>query len=335
MSMKTRSQHGSDNEISDGNPPTPPEITADVSATAPVIASIEVDETSQAFTDALDRALLRLMGSRDDAAKVPAVYATGDIAARTDQPYSDQSSSRNPLDRSSATTPTQQSRRSRTINDLMSTGSLEKNLSNDGYRGNPRKNFSTRRENDDDSSSEGEDNEPTSQSDRRRKNKLKLSQNELHDASRKSTKKSDKSSRQSSRKSSNKTSNNDNVDSPRNEADLVSGSIGNNNNDGKVDSNSNNNKKKSSSRKTSHKKGYPSDSSDEPSESSQKSKGNARRIPQQKKKSTDSPDDLSSSSSDSSSCNHKSSCKDHSSSSSDTEYKKKKRKYNRRVKKSK
>ena len=96
MSMKTRSQHGSDNEISDGNPPTPPEITVDNSATAPVIASIEVDENSQAFTDALDRALLRLMGSRDDAAKVPAVYATGDIAARTDQPYSDQSSSRNP-----------------------------------------------------------------------------------------------------------------------------------------------------------------------------------------------------------------------------------------------
>ena len=139
--MKTRSQHGSDNEISDGNPPTPPEITVDNSATAPVIASIEVDETSQAFTDALDRALLRLMGSRDDAAKVPAVYATGDIAARMDQPYSDPSSSRNPLDRSSATTPTQQSRRSRTINDLMSTGSLEKNLSNDGYRENPRKNF--------------------------------------------------------------------------------------------------------------------------------------------------------------------------------------------------
>ena len=59
MSMKTRSQHGSDNEISDGNPPTPPEITVDNSATAPVIASIEVDETSQAFTDALDRILFK------------------------------------------------------------------------------------------------------------------------------------------------------------------------------------------------------------------------------------------------------------------------------------
>ena len=98
------------------------------------------------------------MGSRDEAAKVPAVYATGDIAARMDRPYSDQSSSRNPLDRSSATNPTHQSRRSRTINDLTSTGSLEKQLSNDGYMENPRKIFSMRRENDDDSSSDGEDN---------------------------------------------------------------------------------------------------------------------------------------------------------------------------------
>ena len=127
MSMKTRSQHGSDNEISDGNPPTPPETTAENSATVPVIALIEVDETSQAFTDALDRALLRLMGSRDDAAKVPAVYATGDIAARMDQPYSDQSLSRNPLYRSSATNSTHQPRWSRTINYLTSTGSIEKN----------------------------------------------------------------------------------------------------------------------------------------------------------------------------------------------------------------
>ena len=73
MSMKARSQAGSDNEISDGNPPTPLEtIVADL-ATAPIITSIEVNENSQAFIDALDRALLRLMGSRDDAAKVPAV----------------------------------------------------------------------------------------------------------------------------------------------------------------------------------------------------------------------------------------------------------------------
>ena len=96
-------------------------------ATAPIITSIEVNENSQAFIDALDRALLRLMGSRDDAAKVPAVYATGDIAARTDQPYSNQSSSRNPLDWSSATNSTHQTRRSRTANDRMSTGSIEKN----------------------------------------------------------------------------------------------------------------------------------------------------------------------------------------------------------------
>ena len=132
MSMKTRSQTNSDNETSDNSPTDLPELIAAVPEIAPVIASIEVNENSQAFIEALDRALLRLMGSRDDAAKVPAVYATGDIAARMDQPYSDQSSSRNPLDRSSATTSTQQPRRSRTINDLMSTGSLEKKFSNDG-----------------------------------------------------------------------------------------------------------------------------------------------------------------------------------------------------------
>ena len=59
---------------------------------------------------------------------------------------------------------------------------------------NPRKFFSMRRENDDDSSSDEEGNELSSQSDRRRKNILKLRGNELHDASRKSTKKSDESS---------------------------------------------------------------------------------------------------------------------------------------------
>ena len=173
MSMKTQSQTNSDNETSDNSPTDPPELIAAAPETAPIITSIEVNENSQAFIDALDRALLRLMGSRDDAAKVPAVYATGDIAARTDQPYSDQSSSWNPLDRSSATNSTHPTLRSRIINDLTSTGSLEKNLSNDGYRENPRKNFSMRRENDDDSSSDGEDNELTSQSDTRRKNKLK------------------------------------------------------------------------------------------------------------------------------------------------------------------
>ena len=127
MSMKTRSQTNSDNEASDNSPTDPPELIAAAPETAPINTSIEVNENSQAFIDASDRALLRLMGSRDDAAKVPAVYATGDIAARTDQPYSDQSSSRNPLDRSSATNPTHQPRRSRTINDLTSTGSLDKN----------------------------------------------------------------------------------------------------------------------------------------------------------------------------------------------------------------
>ena len=123
MSMKTRSQTNSDNETSDNSPTDPPEPIVAV----PVIASIEVNENSQAFIDALDRALLRLMDSRDEAAKVPAVYATGDIAARTDQPYSDQSSSRNPLDRSSVINPIPQPRRSRTTNDLTSTGSIEKN----------------------------------------------------------------------------------------------------------------------------------------------------------------------------------------------------------------
>ena len=127
MSMKTRSQTNSDNETSDNSPTDPPELIAAVPEVAPVIASSEVNENSQAFIEALDRALLRLIGSRDDAAKVPAVYATGDIAARTDQPYSDQSSSHNPLDRSSATNSTHQTRRSRITNDLMSRGSIEKN----------------------------------------------------------------------------------------------------------------------------------------------------------------------------------------------------------------
>ena len=96
--MKTRSQAGSDNKISDENPPTPPETIVAEPAIEPIIASNEVNENSQAIRDALDKALIRLMGSRDDAAKVPAVYATGDITARTDQPYSDHFSSRNPLD---------------------------------------------------------------------------------------------------------------------------------------------------------------------------------------------------------------------------------------------
>ena len=168
------------------------------------------------------------MGSRDDAAKVPAVYATGDIAARMDQPFSDQSLSRNPLDRISATNTTHQPRRN---GDLTSIDSIEIFLANEGYRGNPRNFFSTRRENDDDSSSDEKDNELPSKSDRRSRNLLKLREIELHEASRKSMKKSDKSSRQSSQKSSNKTSNNDNVDSS---PDLVSGRIGNSNNDGKV-----------------------------------------------------------------------------------------------------
>ena len=98
------------------------------------------------------------MGSRDDAAKVSAVYATGDIAARTDQPCSDQSSSRYSLDRSSATNSTHPPRRNRTTGDLMSTDSIEKKLSNEGYMENPRNFFSPRREIDTDSSSHEEDN---------------------------------------------------------------------------------------------------------------------------------------------------------------------------------
>ena len=137
MSMKTRPQTNSDNENSDNSPTNPLEPIAAAPEAELIVASIEVNKNSQAFIDALDRALLRLMGSRDDAAEVPAVYATGDIAARTDQPYSDQSSSRNPLDRSSATNSTHQTRRSRTTNDLTSTGSLEKKLPNDGYREKP------------------------------------------------------------------------------------------------------------------------------------------------------------------------------------------------------
>ena len=264
MSMKTRSQTNSDNEDTEESPLLSPKPIVPEPIAAQIIASIEVNENSPAFLAALDRALVRLMGSRDDAAKVPAVYATGEIAVRTDQPYSDQSSSRNPLDRISAT---KISRSNRFIGDLISLGSTEngeKNLANEGYRGNPCKLISTRRQNDDDSSS-----------DERRKKLLKLRKIELH-ARRQLKKKSDKSSRESSRKSSYTTSNNDNVDSPRNEADLVSGSISNNDNDGKVDSNPNN-KNTSSSRKISHKKGDPSDSSDDPSsEESTKSKGNAR-----------------------------------------------------------
>jgi hypothetical protein len=220
MSMKTRSQTGSDNENSEENPPPiPPETNA-----APIVvtsdARIEVNENSQAFRDALDRALIRLIGSRDDAANFPAVYATGDIAVRTDQPYGDQSSSRNPLDRVSATI---EPLRNLLIGELSSVDRVEKNLANEGYRENSRNFFSIPRNNDVDSSSNEEDAERTSKSDRARKNSMKERDNELHDASRKSSKKSDKSSRRSSNKSSNKTSNNDNVDSPRNEADLVSG----------------------------------------------------------------------------------------------------------------
>ena len=123
--MKTRSQTNSDNketEETEGSPPPSPEPIVPEPIAAQIIASIEVNENSPAFLAALDRALVRLMGSRDDAAKVPAVYATGDIAARTDQPYSDQSSSRNPLDRISATNI---SRSNRLIGDLTSLDSVE------------------------------------------------------------------------------------------------------------------------------------------------------------------------------------------------------------------
>ena len=157
MSMKTRSQTNSDNKETEESPPHSPEPIVPEPIAAQIIASIEVNENSPAFLAALDRALVRLMGSRDDAAKVPAVYATGDIAVRTDQPYSDQSSSRNPLDRISATNI---SRSNRLIGDLTSLDSVEneeKNLTNEGYRGNPPKFFSARRQNDDDCSSDEED----------------------------------------------------------------------------------------------------------------------------------------------------------------------------------
>ena len=98
MSMKTRSQTNSDNEDTDESLSPSPEPIVPEPITAQIIASIEVNKNSPAFFAAFDRALVRLMGSRDDAAKVPAVYATGDITARTDQPYSDHFSSRNPLD---------------------------------------------------------------------------------------------------------------------------------------------------------------------------------------------------------------------------------------------
>ena len=58
MSMKTRSQTGSDHDANEDSPPNLPELIADVAESAPVIASIEVNENSQAFIDALDRALL-------------------------------------------------------------------------------------------------------------------------------------------------------------------------------------------------------------------------------------------------------------------------------------
>ena len=59
MSMKTRSQTNSDNETSDNDPTDPPELIAAALETAQIITSIEVNENSQAFIDALDRALLR------------------------------------------------------------------------------------------------------------------------------------------------------------------------------------------------------------------------------------------------------------------------------------
>ena len=122
MSMKSRSQTNSDNEETGESPPPSPEPIVPEPIAAQIIASIEVNENSPAFLAALDRALVRLMGNRDDAAKVPAVYATGDIAARTDQPYSDQSSSRNPLDRISATNI---SRSNRLLGDLTSLDSVD------------------------------------------------------------------------------------------------------------------------------------------------------------------------------------------------------------------
>ena len=58
MSMKTRSQTNSDNETSDNSPTDPPELIAAAPEVVPVIASIEVNENSQAFIEALDRAVM-------------------------------------------------------------------------------------------------------------------------------------------------------------------------------------------------------------------------------------------------------------------------------------
>jgi hypothetical protein len=80
MSMTTRSQTNSDNEDTEESPPLSPEAIVPEPIAAQINASIEVNENSPAFLAASDRALVRLMGSRDDAAKVAAVYATGDIA---------------------------------------------------------------------------------------------------------------------------------------------------------------------------------------------------------------------------------------------------------------
>ena len=66
--MKTRSQTNSDNEDTEESPPPSLETIVPVPIAAQIIASIEVNENSPAFLAALDRALVRLMGSRDDAA---------------------------------------------------------------------------------------------------------------------------------------------------------------------------------------------------------------------------------------------------------------------------
>lgn len=73
--MKTRSQPGSGDE-SGNDIPSSEEATDTVVPATQQPPIFEFDENSQAFRDALDRALARLTGSRDDTAEVSAVYAT-------------------------------------------------------------------------------------------------------------------------------------------------------------------------------------------------------------------------------------------------------------------
>ena len=326
--MKTRSQPGSGEE-SGNEAPSSEEAADTIVPVAQQPPVFEFDENSQAFRDALDRALARLTGSRDDIAEVPVVYATGDTAVRADLSTGDQPSSRNPLNRVSATL---EPLRELVHSEKSSRESSTKKFSNNNEGGNPCKIFSTRRTNSLDSSSEEESYRPLNKSNQPSKNRRGIRDNESNDASQKTNRKSDKSSSHPN-KTTNTKSNNDNVASPRNEADLVSGSISNNDNSEIVDRSSKPKKKGNASR-IPPKKGNPSDSSDDSSPSEKKSKkGAARSNPKKKHKDDEPSDESSSSSSESSYYHYRSSYKDHSG-SSDTQGHRRKHKMSRRVKKS-